>query len=338
MSSLNHSQRSRFIDDLVYLVLESSDHWWPGDLVRLAQVSSAWLVPVRRRLFAFPILHSFRASTRLARTLSDNPSLLPLVKGVELQPMPVDGRHVHSQDISSLNMILGLDGLQHITLGGLLSIRAERFLHRVTDAHSVLNLHIDGSLMADSISLADCPSLDWDESISFQFCNLKTLHLNDIEITISHPSIPYQLSLSELQFDHVTFIRGYVTQLLQETSSIRRLCMKSAQTSEVDEQIRCVLDSCAVEILEVEVDVEGPFEHPIFNNPSPFLRSLRLSGIHADTDTLTSIGTHCQNLENLAISGRMSVVIPSEWASFIANANLSHLRSLELPWVTQLHP
>ncbi|KAG6897331.1 hypothetical protein C0992_002389 [Termitomyces sp. T32_za158] len=338
MSPLNQSQRSHFIDDLVYLVLESSDHWWPGDLVQLAQVSSAWLGPVRRRLFAFPTIHSFRASKRLARTFSDNPSLLTLVKGVELRPMPADGRPVDSQDRSSLNMILGIDGLQRITLGGLLSVRAERFLHRITDAHSVLNLHIDGSLMANSISLADCPSLDWDESIAFQFCNLRSLHLNDVELSISHPSIPYQLSLSELQFDNVAFTRGYITQLLHETPYLRRLRVRSTQTSELDEQIRCVLDSCAVETLEVEVDMEGHSEHPIFETPTPSLRSLSLNGVHVDMDTLTSVGIYCQNLENLAISGRMVAIVPSEWASFIANGHLPHLRDLELPLATNLHP
>lgn len=337
MNLLNQSQRSHFIDDLVYLVLESSGHWWPGDLVQLAQVSSAWLEPVRRRLFAFPVIHSFRASTRLARTFSDNPSLLTLVKGVELRPMSVDGRPVDSRDRSSLNMILGIDGLQRITLGGLLSVRAERFLHRVTDAQSVLNLHIDGSLMSNSISLANSPSLNWDESIAFQFCNLGSLHLNDIELTISHPSLPYQLSLSELQFDHVAFTRGYITQLLHETPFVRRLCVKSTQTSELDEQIRCVLGSCAVEILEIEVDVEGQFEHPIFDKPSPSLRSLSLSGVHADIGMLTAIGTHCRNLENLAISGRMAAIVISEWVSFIASGYLPHLRGLELPGATNLH-
>ncbi|KAG6900158.1 hypothetical protein C0993_002087 [Termitomyces sp. T159_Od127] len=337
MNRLNQSQRSHFVDDLVYLVLESSDHWWPGDLARLAQVSSAWLGPVRQRLFAFPIVHSFRASTRLARTFSDNPSLITLVKGVELRPLPVDGRPVDSQDRASLNMILGIDGLKRIILGGLLSVRAERFLHRITDAQSVLNLHIDGSLMANSISLADCPSFNWDESLAFQFCNLKSLHLNDIELTISHPPIPYQLSLSELQFDHVAFTRGYITQLLHETPYLRHLRVKSTQTSELDEQIRCVLDSCAVEILEIEVDVEGQFEHPIFDNPSPSLRSLTLTGVHVDIDTLTSIGIYCQNLENLAISGRMVAIVTSEWVSFIASGHLPHLRDLELPWATNSH-
>ncbi|KAG6861206.1 hypothetical protein C0995_002555 [Termitomyces sp. Mi166 len=338
MNVSNQSQRSRFVDDLVYLILESSDHWWPGDLVQLAQVSSAWLGPVRRRLFAFPTVHSFRASTRIARALSDNPSLLSLIRGVELRPMPVHGEHVNSQDRSSVNMILGIDGLQRITLGGLLSVRAERFLHRVIDAHAVSTLHIDGSLMANSISLADCPSLDWDESLAFQFCNLKTLHLNDIELAISHPSLPYQLSLSELHFDHVAFTRGYIAQLLHETPSLLRLRMKSAQTSELDEQIRCVLNSCAVEILEIEVDVEGPFEHRIFDNPSLSVRSLRLSGVRADIDTLNSIGTHCPNLEDLAISGRMITVVSSEWASFIASGHLPRLRSLELPWTTKYYP
>ncbi|KAG6911810.1 hypothetical protein DXG01_000057 [Tephrocybe rancida] len=337
MSCSSHPPRSRFVEDLIYIVLESSDHWWPGDLVQLAQVSSAWLEPVRRRLFAMPSVHSFRASTRLARTLSSNPSLLSLVKGVELQPMPRGSAHITSQDRASLNFILAISGLQHITLGGLLSVKAERFLHRVADAHSVLSLHIDGRSMTHSLTPAECPSLEWDESIAFHFCNMETLHLTNIELAISFPSIPYQLQLSELHLDHVTITRGYITHLLHETPSLPRLRIRSIQASEVDEQVKCVLDSCAVEMFEYEADVEGPFAHNIFDNNSSSLRILRLVSFHFDFDTLNVIREHCQGLEVLIISGRKVSIPPCEWQTFIQRGHFANLRSLGLSWGTESH-
>ncbi|KAG6842493.1 hypothetical protein C0991_000019 [Blastosporella zonata] len=307
-----------------------SDHWWPGDLVQLAQVSSAWLGPVRKRLFATPSLHSFRACTRLARSLSTNPSLLSLVKGVELRPMPGADRHVSPQDRASLNFLLSIEGLLHITLGGLMSVKAERFLHRVTDPYSIINLHIDGSCMAHSLSPADYPSLEWDESLAFQFCSLKTLHLTTIELAISSPSIPYQLQLSQLHLDHVTITRGYIAQLLHQTPSLPCLRITTAQASEFDEQVRCVLDSCAVEALEFEADEEGLLIHSILDNNSSSLRSLCLVNVHVDLDTVNLIGEQCRHLKNLFISGQMITVLPHEWTSFIKKGSLPCLRNLGL--------
>ncbi|KAG6831268.1 hypothetical protein H0H92_011778 [Tricholoma furcatifolium] len=330
--------RSQFVEDLVYLILESSEHWWPADLARLAQVSSAWLGPVRRRLFAEPRLHSLHACTNLARTLSDNPSLLPLIKGVDIQPIPRDSGLVSREHRASLNTILSIEGLQCLTLGGLLSVRAERFLQRVADASCVFDLHIDGSSMPSSLSPIDCPSLEWDESIAFQFFNLKRLRLTNIDLAISFPSIPYQLPLSELRFDHVTITRGYITHLLHETTSLPRLRIHSTRTCELDEQIRCVLDTCKVEDLDIEVDVEAPFQQSIFDVSSPSLRKLNLGSVQVDLDILHSISEHYHNLEDLTISGRTTTILPSEWASFIANGKLPHLRTLGLPWGTNLRP
>src|SRR5262245_26307549 len=81
-----HPTPPRFIDDLVYLILECDDSWWSRDLLRLARVSSAWLWPVRKRLYACPGLHSFRSCSLFARTLAESPYLLPLVHGINLRP------------------------------------------------------------------------------------------------------------------------------------------------------------------------------------------------------------------------------------------------------------
>ncbi|KAG6850804.1 hypothetical protein H0H93_008107 [Arthromyces matolae] len=324
-------QRSHFIEDIVYLVLDSSNHWWPRDLFQLAQVSSAWLGPVRRRLFACPSLHSFQACTMLAHTLSDNPTLSCLVKGIELRPMSVDSTYVSSEDRASLNMLLGIEGLQLITLGGILSVRAERFLHRIGDAYSVLYLHIDGSSMAHSISLSHCPSLEWDESLAFQFCNLKTLHLSNMDLAISPPSIPYQLQIFDLQFDHVTFTRGYIPQLLHETASLPRLRLKSAEASELDEQIKCVLDAYVVRTLEVEVDTEGPLNLPAFDSPLPSIRCLRLNGFNLDLEAMMSIDKSCCNLERLQLSGITVTIL----TSFLTSGHFPKLTFLDLSWDTK---
>ncbi|KAG6845962.1 hypothetical protein H0H87_011010 [Tephrocybe sp. NHM501043] len=329
-------QRSPFVEDLVYMILESSDHWWPADLVQLSRVSSAWLEPVRRRLFAEPSVLSFRSCARLAQALSANPSLVNLVKGIELRPMPGADRYISSQDRASLNSILATEGLLHITLGGLLSVRAERFLHRIADPQSISSVHIDGSSMAHCLSPADCPSLEWDESIAFQFSGLKTLRLTNIELAVSTPSIPYQLQISHLHFDHVTITRGFISQLLHETPTLSCLRVRTAHASELDEQVRCVLDSCAVELLEFEADVEGPLAHPIFDNNSSSLRTLRLVNVHVDIDTINLIEEHCRWLEDLSILGRTVTVLPREWISFIHSGKLIHLRSLQLPCRSRL--
>ncbi|KAF5377570.1 hypothetical protein D9615_005227 [Tricholomella constricta] len=334
--------RSRFIDDLVPLILESNDHWWPRDLLRLAQVSSAWLGPVRRRLFALPSLHSFHACSQLARTLSGNPKLLSLVKGIELRPALEDspnGRLISAEDRANLRFILALEGLQHITLGGLLAVKAERLLHTVGDAQSVLDLHIDGSLLAHSLSFR--PSLEWDESIAFRFSNLQTLRLTNLELDIPYPVIPYQLQLSKLHLDNVVVMSGYISHLLHETPSLHHLCIRSKRASEFDEQIRLILESCAIDTLEYEVETDGHSHHLIFTDDSPpfsSLRCLRFTGIHVDLDILDSISQKCQNLEDLTVSGRMVTILPCEWVSFITKRHLARLRSLGLPWGTNNPP
>ncbi|KAG5648130.1 hypothetical protein DXG03_006084 [Asterophora parasitica] len=332
---LHSTTRSHFIDDLVPLILESSDHWWPRDLLRLAQVSSAWLNPVRRRLFAQPSLHSFNACSQLKRTLSDNSEIISLVRGVELRPVG-DNRPISAEGRASLKFILAIEGLQNIILGGLLSVKAEKLLHAVGDAESVLDLHIDGSLLAHSISAR--PSLEWDESLAFQFSSLRTLRLTNVELDISYPSIPYQLQLSELHLDNVTIMSGYITYLLHETSYLHRLNVRTKRASEFDEEIRLVLGCCAIDTLEYEVEMDGHSHHPVFSDNSPHLSSLRclhLTGVHVDLDFLDSICQKCPNLEDLTISGRMVAILPCEWISFISTRHLARLRSLGLPWGTK---
>lgn len=339
MASLH--PRSRFIDDLVPLILESSDHWWPQDLLRLAQVSSAWLEPARRLLYASPSIHTFCACSQLARTLSDNPALLSFVKGLDLRPRtentPEDALLI-AKGRADLKFLFGLESLQFITLGGYLAVHAERFLNALADTESIKDLHIDGSSLAHSLSLR--PSFEWGESIAFRFPNLKSLRFTDVELDITFPSIPYQLQLSDLVLDNVTIMGGYISHLLHETPSLQRLCVRSKTASEFDEHIKAVLASCAVRVLEYEVQTDLPSLVPLFEHDSPrlpSLRCLRLRGVQVDLEALTYIGEKCQNLEELVISGRMVAILPCDWVAFLQARALPLLRSIGLPWGTK-HP
>ena len=328
----------RFISDLVPLILESNDHWWPRDLVSLSQVSHVWLAPARRLLYASPTIHHFQACSKLARTLSENPSLVHLVKGVDLQPLPRDtDQHFIRADLKS---ILALDGLQSITLGGHLAIKAERFLNIVGDPSSVTSLHIDGSQLSHFSASFPPPSLEWDESIAFKFCSLEKLRLTDIELEIMFPSIPYQLHLSDLVLENVTIIDGYLCHLLHETPSLPRLCIQSGSALDFDEHIKLVLPSCAVQTLDYEVQREHPISFNLFDTNSPNLlsmRSLRLAGIPVDSHFLALITQRCRNLEELIIVGRTVRILPHDWATFVTTRPLSSLRTIGLPWGTD-HP
>ena len=329
-----------FIHDLVSLILESNDHWWPRDLASLSRVSLAWLEPARRLLYATPRIYHFQACSKLARTLSDNPSLAHLVKGVDLQPL-LRGADQHFGEFrASLKSILALDGLQSITLGGYLAIKAERFLNIVGDPSSVTSLHIDGSQLSHLSASFSSPSLEWDESIAFKFPSLEKLRLTDIELEIMFPSIPYQLHLSDLALENVTITDGYLCHLLHETPSLSRLCIQSGSALDFDEQIKLVLASCAVQTLEYEVRREQPISFTIFDTNSANLlsmRSLRLAGIPADSHFLALISQQCRNLEELIIVGRTVRILPHDWVTFITTRLLSSLRTIGLSWGTN-HP
>lgn len=335
------SLRSRLVDDLIPFVLESNNHWWPRDLIRLARVSQAWVGHARRRLYASPTLHSFDACSQLARTLSDNPSLLPLIKSIDVRPMSRSSPSASQPGIkegAGVRFILGLEGLESVTLGGYLAFGAERFLQSLGDPYAVKNLHIDGSLMADSLSSR--PSLEWDESLAFKFQSLRTLRLTSIELDIIYPSIPYQLSILELVLNNITITSGFLSHLLHETPSLERLCVLTKNASEFDEHLRLVLVSCHVHVLECEMQADLPSHHAIFDSSSqlPSLRCLRLSGFQMDTDSLYAIGQSCRNLEELLISGRMVNVRPRDWVRFLESGIPSSLRNLGLPWGTNQPP
>lgn len=336
LSPMSLRPASWFIDDLVHLILESDDHWWPRDLLRLARVSSAWLEPARRRLYAYPTLHTFRACSLFARTLSENIPLLHLLKGINFRPMVekhIKDSQPNYRDMAGLRYILGLDGLRSITLGGELAVGAKRFIHLMANSPTVNELRIDGSLLVDSLSSR--PSLEWDETMAFKFPNLRTLHLVNLELDISYPSMSYELPITDLILDSVEIISGYLVHLLHETPTLHRLSLSAKTASEFDEQLRLVLDSCAIHTLHLEELGDVPFYQPIFDSdspPRPSLNCLHLSGVRVDTETLALVGQKCQNLQELSITGRMIRVTPQEWAGLVGSGTFPSLRHLRVPW------
>jgi len=340
------SQRAprRFVDDLVPIILENDDHWWPRDFVRLALVSPAWLGPVRRRLYARPTLDSFRACNLFARSLADNPNLLQHIHALNLRPIAnqevAAGGGLFAEDMASLRRILGLDNLCSLTLGGELAVGAERFLHSLASSQTITELHIDGTTGNWGCGLRRCTSkpasLEWDHIIAFRFPNLTKLTLTDIELDIVHPPMPYALKIRELTLDKVHITGGFLPDLANESwSHLQSLNVVARKAADFDEHIRLTLECCADSLRSLYYEIrdcsrdDGIFDSDL--EPCPSLQELRLSGVEMCPETLAVIGRLFQNLEGLSIMGRNSRVTPEEWRQFIESRTLPSLRELHLP-------
>lgn len=330
----------RIVNDLIPVILQSSDHWWSRDLARLALVSSAWLFCVRRQLYASPVVQSFSSCFLLARTLSENTFPSSLVRGIDLRPMVGDEvrecRESNETLMASIRFILALDGLETITLGGELSVRAERFLHILTSPDTVTSLHIDG--YSNKNSLCRRPSLEWDETMAFKFPNLRKLRLSNLDLEVIYPSIPFELQVTDLLLDNVQLTGGHIIHLLHETTSLKHLFVFTSNTVEFDEQIRFMLDSYAIESLHYETTGDVPPSQTIFSAQCLSLRTLYLSGMYVDLGTLNSIDQCCPNVAGLSVLGRMVKLTPREWATFIGSGALPALRDLGVPWGTNNPP
>jgi hypothetical protein len=341
--------RSRFIDDLIPLILECHDHWWPRDLVRLSVVSAAWLVSSRKRLYERPSLRSFRACSQLARSLKQNPSLQSLLKGIDIRPFVGSNTNegvLLAGEMESLRFILSLGGLKSVTLGGELAVGAQRFLNMMTNPDAVTELYIDGNLLnvGNSYLRRRKPaSFEWDEVIAFKFHNLRKLKLSNLELDITFPSIPYELCISDIIIDNVEITNGYLHQLLNESwASLRHLDVVAKTATEFDEQMRLILDYCGPTLEFLHYDVRDSHStEPLFDFdsvPSPSLLQLSLGGVELDFDTLASIGQCCRNLQELSITGRSVSVTPDQWVSFLNSGALPSLKTLITPWATKYPP
>jgi hypothetical protein len=334
----------RFIDDLVHLILEcDEDSWWSRDLLRLTLVSSAWVWPVRKRLYACPHVRSFRACTLLTRTLTESPFLLPLVHGIDLHPSGVcSDRMLCEAEMTSLRFILSLDGLTSITLGGDLAVGAEMFLNSLAHPDAVTSLCIDGGLGRGN-RCGRTPFLEWDEVLAFKFANLQVLSLSHLELDILPPPTPYHLETTRLILDNVHITSGYLPHLLHESwASLRSLSVIAGSASDFDEHMKLTLACCGSTLHDLHYEVDDtPSNEPLFNTNTPVYPSLRrlyLSGVEIDSSALSIITACCQNLESLSVTGRIVRVTPREWSSFLKSRALPALRDLCTPWGTNYPP
>ncbi|KAF5336963.1 hypothetical protein D9611_003361 [Ephemerocybe angulata] len=334
--------RSPFVDDLIPLILDISDHWWTEDYLRLAYVSSPWLYYVRKRLYACPSISSFTASQALAETLQGNPELLRLVSGIELQPMATrqPGNVVTGAQAASMHYLLGLEGLKKVRLGGQMARQAERFLNSLAFPDHVEELVVDGGMLGEGPGFS--PSLEWDESMLYRFTNLQTLRLANVELDIiapSAPAAPRQLPINHLILDNVDILDGFLCQMVGG-AVVNSLSICAKSPCEYDEQVRLVLDNCDVQALQYEVSSALRAEQSFLaGEPGQLpLRRLRLEGHSMDIGMLSEIAQRCTGLQELIIGGRSVAITPQEWEGFITTRPLTALERIGLPGGSHLPP
>lgn len=333
------------VDDLIPIILESDDHWWPRDFQRLALISPAWVSPVRKRLYANPSLRSYRACHLLARTFTENPELLSYVRRLDLYPTTSDEGALDERGTQSLRCILGLKGLRSVTLGGDLAVAAHRFLNVMVDTRAVTELHIDGCLLTHgrSGSLAPVvPSLEWDDSIAFRFPNLRRLTLRNVLLTVIPSMMDRPSGLTHLTLDSVDIDVGFLPDICQGSwKTLRELRVIRGNVVEMEDGVRSMLELCEnLEILHCEGH-DLLYRPSVFDDDEPLpplsLRKLGLSGFDVNPRTLQAIAQACPKLEDLAILGRILHISPDDWTSFVSSGGLSSLQRLISPSGTN-HP
>lgn len=327
----------QLVEDLVPLILESSDIWWPRDLCRLARISSTWLEPVRRRLYNHPVLYTFETCNNLATALQKNPYLASLIHGLNLRPMNDEystSKRSLAKELMGIRHLLSLNGLECITFAGQLSVSAERFLMMISEPNNLERLCFDGTLLQDSLSRT--PSIDWGGSFACMFPNLKSLVLRNMELEIT-PPIPYRLCIKELVLDHVTITCGFLTHILDESGGLGQLSVSTDDSSTYGEQIRSLMHHLQIDSLYYDGDDCGgvtvdEMGFASLNAPPHLaeLRGLHLKGFRMDWEALTMIRDRCRELEELAVVGERVQVTPSEWVEFVQHGSGS-LRRLEVP-------
>ncbi|KIK71229.1 hypothetical protein GYMLUDRAFT_33370 [Collybiopsis luxurians FD-317 M1] len=346
--------KPRLVDDLIPEILSWST-WWPRDLLRVTTVSRSWLFYARKLLYYKPSLHSFPALRLFARSIQNNPTvLLPLINGIELCPTTTGfGQCLGfgAEEARAARIILGIKGLKSVCLGGELAVCAERFLNCLDYSHSVEELTVDGSLIADSLSLCTIPSFEWDEIMACKFSRVQKLRFSYIGLDIVYPASPYQLQLTDLALDHVDILSGNLQWLLQETSTLKHLRVSGESSPELDEHVALVLESYRLESLHYQVGSSPSWNLSLFDRElaaAVSLRSLHLDGVRVDSELLRSIHARCPAMEQLYISGRYVPLTREDWIGCIASGLFPALRKLGLPegtfsppftrWTASLEP
>lgn len=343
-SSSSTQLRPRLVDDLIPYILEVYPSFWDRDYVSLARVSRAWVAPIRKLLYKNPALYTFRACTFLARSLSYNAALIPLVRGLYLYPSTSnsEGGRVTPADTAGLRRLLTIPGLERLSLGGDLAVRAERFLNALASPQTIKHLSIDGSF--------DCffhvnrgphrrASLEWDASLALRFRNLKSLELTDLELEVVSPPAKCILPLETLRLERVSLTGGYLASLARGAwTRLRTLHVTVRKGWEFDEQVRLVLAACAetlekFEFSTLELDVGGDLnlfgDDPALKFPK--LQSVLLGGANVTPEILHQLHTRCSALTTLDVSGRNNLVTPSEWVEMLRNGWWPRLVKLSAP-------
>ncbi|KAF5312121.1 hypothetical protein D9619_003046 [Psilocybe cf. subviscida] len=337
MRTTMRTKQPLLVDDLIPLVLDANDHWWPCDLARLAAVSRAWRYYVHKRLYPCCSINTFGAATLLARTLAADPQLADLVFELHLQPVrvPLEQRPGPAE-MRALRSLLGLPGLKRLMLGGELASKCHRFLKHVAYADEIESLHVDGRAMARG--LAESGSLAWDESLSFAFPNLAKLELTDISLVVDPSSAPLP-SLRSLVINNVHILSGYLSSLASE--DLNHLHITTRDTESTDEQLRIVQTSCAVRCLHYELQKDACRSFiglQVDDETLGSLRCLHLDGHCVDTGVLQTLAAQCRNLEELKVSGRAVRMSAQEWAGVIRSGAFDALRRLGVPPGTCIPP
>jgi hypothetical protein len=334
--------RPRMCDDLIHMVLSINDEkWWPRDLRNLALVSRAgWLQLARKRLYACPVIHTFRACHLLARTLRDHPQLGQLLQCIDLRPL---GDGVGSPtEMASLRFLLAVQHAQKIVLAGELAFKAERCLQAFTSPFTLVELCIDGYMVGWKHE-ACChryASLRWDASVAAAFPHLNKLRLSTVDIEIDPSASISPIRPTEITLNNVHFI-GDVRHFADFTS-VRSLQVVCECGIDFNPSLKVILFACAntVETLSYEVQHSWHEEGTLLQDTTryPSLRQLSLNSILIGRTDLESTAERSPALEVLAVGGRWSHITASEWIEFIKSGLMSRLHCLGTPKGTFSRP
>jgi hypothetical protein len=334
--------RPRICDDLVPVILALNDEqWWPCDLRNLALVSrSAWLQPVRKRLYACPVVHTFRGCDLLARTLRENPSLVDLLQGIDLRPLG-DGAG-SSTEMASLRFLLAVQHARKVVLAGELAFKAERFLQALTTPYVVTELQIDGHMLGWKHE-ACChryASLRWDASVALAFPHLRKLRLCKVEVDIHPSSVALPTSLAEVDLDQVHFTGSL--QHFADFTAVKTLRIACECGGSFAPHMAMILASCAqnLETLEYEVQHGWHEDDSLLRSAEhyPRLQELSLHGVPLGLGDLHRVAERGPATRTLTVTGRWSPMSSGEWAAFLESGALPHLRHLRTPGGTFSRP
>ncbi|EJC98702.1 uncharacterized protein FOMMEDRAFT_149071 [Fomitiporia mediterranea MF3/22] len=349
-------------EDIVEHILDSHPHLWSRDFCRLALVSSHFLHPARKRLYAHPMLLTYHACHSLARTLEENPDLVPLVNELDLFPIYWDPRTCDVEEgvndygiYPAVPRLLALTRLERISFGGDLAYNAERYLRAIAFPNTVKSLCIQGPDPYESDGVG-CAPLNWDIELSMRFHALESLSLTgslELDIDDSHndpdllsesdgvDTLPPGCKLKEFYLREV-YIEGAICSLLCSPTSwshVRSLtfsthvCTQSGVQAFAD-LLRLVGDSlerlvvhCPNDNEKCDLPVEDPSVH--MQNTPTLRRLVSLTASHQLIQgTLYPIFS---NTETLTILGNfLGVSRMSQWTEYIKTCGFPKLKKLDV--------